>query len=216
MEFDEYEKSVFLTESMLKLIDSLYTDEDVSFEGSEKLRQDLRNLICTVKLSPAAVKGSDGHSTIKTTDIPNAQVFNLPENLLYTISEYAIFASPLLCKNNNMVEIVPIRHDELVKRINNPFRGATKRRVLRLDAGIGTDGYRENILIHVPNADIETYVLKYLRYPNPIILTPLEGDLSIQGKTEVSECELCEEVHKTILENAVVLAMQRFTTNSKG
>lgn len=50
------------------------------------------------------------------------------------------------------------------------------------------------------------YTVRYLRKPRPIILTPLEDYLSIQGITTESTCELDESIHREILERAVELA----------
>ena len=54
------------------------------------------------------------------------------------------------------------------------------------------------------------YTLRYIKKPNPIILTSLEDEgfteLSIDGVKEESSCELPEETHQEILERAVALA----------
>ena len=53
------------------------------------------------------------------------------------------------------------------------------------------------------------YTIRYIKKPNPIILDDLTNygvDLSINGRTLVTECELPEETHHEILERAVTLA----------
>ena len=54
---------------------------------------------------------------------------------------------------------------------------------------------------------IQSYMMRYVSKPKPIILEDLATpDLSIDGYTEVMECELPEECHEEILERAVALA----------
>ena len=52
------------------------------------------------------------------------------------------------------------------------------------------------------------YKIRYSKKPNPIILIDLEDDLSINGISEESECELDSSLHRTILDRAVALALQ--------
>lgn len=66
------------------------------------------------------------------------------------------------------------------------------------------------------NTQIDTdYILRYVRIPSPIILEKLSSYgtdtsgkslLSINGESEISECELHESVHEEILQRAVELA----------
>ena len=206
MEFDEYEKSVFLTQAQNNLVISLYNNEVCSFEGSEKLRQDLRNLITTARIKDAQ---SDKFVT-------NVYQFALPVDLLFIISEYAIFDKAPFCDGDTQVEVVPVRHDEWFKRVKNPFRGPNKRRVLRLDNQFESKTRRNTLICPEGFTPVE-YVVKYLKKPSPIILVNLKDEnLTVDGDSNQQTCELCEEIHQTILENAVALAMQRYATVSKG
>ena len=59
-------------------------------------------------------------------------------------------------------------------------------------------------------ADSLIYTLRYIKKPAPIVLVDLEDagytELTIEGVSTVSECELPEETHQEILERAVTLA----------
>jgi hypothetical protein len=103
---------------------------------------------------------------------------------------------------------VPVRQDEYHKIRKNPFRGANSRRALRLDS---FNGIVEIISTH----DITKYYLKYLRKPYPIILEEF-SDFSINGEnkpfSETKVCELDESLHQVILENAVKMALEVWTT----
>ncbi len=62
-----------------------------------------------------------------------------------------------------------------------------------------------------PKSDLSgiTYTLRYVKKPKPIILEDLTnyGDnLSIEGETDATECELPVETHQELLERAVTLA----------
>lgn len=56
---------------------------------------------------------------------------------------------------------------------------------------------------------IAKYLVRYIRKPQPIILENL-GELSIQGVSTPSECELNPLAHFDILLKAVEMAMSRY------
>ncbi len=56
---------------------------------------------------------------------------------------------------------------------------------------------------------IAKYLVRYIRKPRPIILEDL-GELSIQGVSTPSECELNPLAHFDILLKAVEMAMSRY------
>ena len=47
--------------------------------------------------------------------------------------EYATLSDENACLKYAKLEVIPITHDELLRTLNNPFRGMTDRRVLRVD-----------------------------------------------------------------------------------
>lgn len=187
---NEYEKSVFLTKSQEQIVTELYSGRNTtynSFEETEELRRYLNSLVITH--SCQIPDGSPNHITSKSYS------FVLPEDLLYITYE--------VCKNTSMKEfpVYPVSQDELSKIMNNPFRGPSSNRVLRLDNGTNT-------VEIISNEEIVMYNIRYIRKPNPIILTDLEDDLSINGISEESECELDSSLHRTILDRAVALALK--------
>ena len=56
-----------------------------------------------------------------------------------------------------------------------------------------------------------SYTVRYIRKPRPIILTNLDDELSIQGISKESTCELDESIHYEILQRAVELAKAAYT-----
>ena len=56
--------------------------------------------------------------------------------------------------------------------------------------------------------DIDKYLIKYLKKPNPIVLVDLPDGLKVHGESNYSECDMNELLHETILNRAVALAVQ--------
>ena len=187
---NEYEKSVFLTKAQEQIVTELYSGRNTtynSFEETEEQRRYLHSLITTSSLEES--------TEIDDIITSNSSVYKLPENIMFITYETAILTG------NKEVTVYPVSQDELSKIIKNPFRGPSNNRVLRLDLG-------NNSIEVISNYDITKYLIRYIRKPNPIILVDLEDDLSINGVTEESECELDSSLHRTILDRAVALALQ--------
>lgn len=187
---NEYEKSVFLTKAQEQIVTELYSGRNTtynSFEETEEQRRYLHSLITTSSLEES--------TEIDNIITSNSSVYKLPENIMFITYETAILTG------NKEVTVYPVSQDELSKIIKNPFRGPSNNRVLRLDLG-------NNSIEVISNYDITKYLIRYIRKPNPIILVDLEDELSINGVTEESECELDSSLHRTILDRAVALALQ--------
>ena len=95
---------------------------------------------------------------------------------------------------------MPITQDEYHRIKRNPFRGSNERRALRLDLS-------EKVVEIVSKYNIDTYLVRYLARPRPIILSKLPDNLSINGVNDKTECELNPVIHRAILERAVKLAI---------
>lgn len=192
---DEYEKSVFLTNAQEDIIRELYTGKNVfgnSFEKTEEVRRYLSELVITYSTTEK-VTGQLGVSK-------NSVFFNTPEDVWFITYESATFQDEKLgCFNGEEALIVPVTQDDFYKVKDNPFKGPSKRRALRLDI-------KGNIVELVSDYNISRYLVRYIARPKPIILTDL-NDLSINGISAETECELNPVIHKDILERAVQLAL---------
>ena len=200
LDFNEYEKSVFLTQAQEQIVIELYTgrtDKSSSFEDTEEFRSYLRNLIETAELTPLSIerKGIVGR---------DSYFFNLPDDLLFITFEGAIFGKDAECMEGEYASVVPATQDELHRVVGNPFRGPGSRRALRLDLA---NGFVEI----VSKYSIQKYIVRYLRRPRPIVLftsSQVENTgASIDGYKDITECELEPALHRTILDRAVVLAL---------
>ena len=129
--FDEYEKSLFLTQAQEQLVIELYTGRNSkasSFEETEEVRSNLRSLIRTATLTE-----SSGYNGISKY----SKFFVLPEDVLFITYESATLDDDNAgCKNESKIPIIPVTQDEFYSIINNPFRGLSNRRALRLDNGL--------------------------------------------------------------------------------
>lgn len=188
--FDEYEKSVFLTEAQEEIVVELYSGKNSfgdSFEKTEEVRRFLSSLNKDYATSEKIVG----------TGISNKSVFfNIPSDVWFITYEAATLTdTDIECLNEEEAIVVPTTQDDFYKVRRNPFKGPNKRRVLRLDSN-------NNTVELVSDYNIDKYSIRYLSKPNPIILTNL-SDLSINGVSEITECELNPVIHRIILERAV-------------
>lgn len=205
---DEYEKSLFLTQAQEEIVVNLYNGKNPyndSFESTEELRRYLDSLVRT--------KVFEQEERVERTKVSSNSVFyELPPDLLFiTMEQVTLEDDSLGCYSGSVASVYPITQDEYNKVRENPFRGPTKYKVLRLDSG-------ESIVELVSKYNIGSYLIKYLSKPSPIILQDLgeedeleENDLtpSIEGKrTRSEQCELNPILHDTILKRAVQLALQ--------
>ena len=195
---DEYEKSVLLTKAQEEIVLSLYNSKNPygeAFEGTEELRRYLSNLITEKSLKPIT----------NTSGTPlglesKSKFFTLPEDLWFITLESVVIDNSK-CDAETIMKVYPVKQDEYQAIRDNPFRGANDRRALRLDL---SEGNVEIICKYM----ITIYYIRYIKKIPPIILEDLPNDLTIEGKSEASNCILHEALHQKILDRAVQLALQ--------
>lgn len=194
---DEYEKSTFLTNAQEQLIIDIYSGRNViygkSFEQTEELRRYLSNLGETYETS-TKVTGKLGLSK-------DSVFFEIPQDTWFITYEVALLKdSRLGCLDGIEASVVPLPQDDLYRAKDNPFRGPSKDRVLRLDI-------KSDLAELISKYNVDKYLMRYISQPTPIILVDLPDGLSINGISTESECELNPVVHRAILERAVQLAI---------
>lgn len=199
--FNEYEKSVFLTQAQEQLVRSYYGGGSDAFELSESARRYLDQLVKTKKYT-------------KTDDVDNiplsehSSFYKLPDDLYYITYEQIQYADETLgCYNGSVAKVVPITQDEYARVKDNPFRGPTKYRAIRLDCG-------QNVVEIISKYTTGNYLIRYIEKPEPIILIDLPDGLQISKSSKKSECKLNPNLHYTILTLAVTLAMASRATKS--
>lgn len=198
IELDEYEKSLYLTKAQEEVVVNFYNGKNPygdSFESTEEMRRYLESLVKTKVYST--------EEQVSGTGVSNNSVFyKLPNDVAFITMEQVTYNDESLgCYNGSIATVYPVTQDEYSRIKNNPFRGPTKYKVVRLDSG-------ENTVELVSKYKIEEYLLRYLSKPKPIILETLPNDLTIEGVSEKTECTLHPILHDTILERAVQIALQ--------
>lgn len=198
VEFNEYEKSLFLTKAQEELVISLYNGKNPygdSFESTEEIRRYLSNLVAERYLKPITNTSGTPLGITNTSTF-----FTLPEDLWFITLESVITRNSK-CRNEVYIKVYPTKQDEYLNIKDNPFRGANDRRALRLDL---SEGNVEIICKYM----IDSYYVRYVKKVPPIILEDLPNELTIEGKNEASDCILHEALHQKILERAVQTALQ--------
>lgn len=183
---DEYEKSLFLTKAQEELVIGLYNGKNPygnSFESTEEIRRYLSNLVAEKYLNP--ITNTNGTPLGITS---TSTFFTLPEDLWFITLESVVLDNGK-CKQETYMKVYPTKQDEYLNIKDNPFRGANDRRALRLDLSEG------NVEI-ICKYTIATYYIRYIKKVSPIILEDLPNDLSIEGKSEASDCILHEALHQ--------------------
>ncbi len=203
---NEYEKSVFLTAAQEDLIMSVYDGKGIylsSFEGTEKFRKYLNELIKTIEIT--AFESGIGVS-------PNSKFVTLPEaeDKIWFITYEAATINDVSAgsSNNKTILVKPVTQDDYYYIQQNPFKQANKNRVLRLDVN-------DNRVELVSPYTLSKYIVRYVSKPSPIILIDFTNDgLTISGLSEKTECVLNPAIHMAILDRAVQMAYQSRATKS--
>lgn len=194
--FDEYEKSIFLTKAQEEIIIDLYNGKNPfgdSFEKTEEIRRYLSDLIKTYTTTDRKV----GYTGLSKSSV----FFELPDDLWFITYESVNLKDDRLgCMSGEDISVIPITQDGYHRIGKNPFRGANERKALRLDLS-------NKVVEIVSKYNVESYLVRYLSRPVPIILTNLADDLSINDISTKTECELNPVIHRAILERAVKLAI---------
>lgn len=205
IEFDEYEKSLYLTKSQDDLVLALYTGKNTfgdTFEGTEEMRRHLSSVVKEARLEPIVT--SNGMPLGMES---SSKFFTLPDDLWFITYECAAIADTS-CESLTNQDVLPVKQDEYHKIKRDPFRGANGRRVLRLDLA-------DNVIELVSKTPVASYYIRYIKLLSPIILEDLPPGLTIRHKSERTPCELHEGLHEKILEHAVMLALQSKGYNTK-
>lgn len=198
IEFNEYEKSLYLTKAQEEVVINLYNGKNPygdSFEGTEEMRRYLDALVST------KVYSSSDTEDISTKVSPSSVFYKLPDDLAFITMEQIKFDDESLgCYNGSFANVYPITQDEYGRVKNNPFRGPTRYKALRLDAG-------ENLVELVSKYKIGEYLVRYLKKPTPIVLETMPNGITIDGRNDETECVLDSTLHNTILNRAVQMAL---------
>ena len=202
-----YEKSVFLTKGQDEILKNYFnpkskgnTTQD-GFDGNAKRQVDFS------MLTSVETKSSGFESPLFDTR-ENTKSVGLPSKLMFAINEVAE-----VTRNNKQVilQIIPIKFDEYSRLMCKPYKRPLKYQAWRLTNNNISN--KADIVIG-PSDTLTKYTIRYVRRPNPIIVSDLDG-LTIEGKSTASKCELDPILHEEILQRAVELAKVAWTNTGQ-
>lgn len=218
LEFDEYEKSMFLTQAQRDVIVGLYNGTLLGkgYEKDEEIRSYLHEL---QTLRIYYLKESNNGEFLTESLGYKGGLVPLPEEVLFVVNEIvtSVDVENGVCVKENVVvgkdiPVVPVTKDELEKILHNPFKGPSKNRVLRISyshVGVYVKGdFSEldnngTLFEYITTVDIAYIAITYIRKPSPIILTDITPN-TIEGKSEkTEELILKDVVYQMILKTAV-------------
>ena len=126
---------------------------------------------------------------------------NLPSNLLFILNEKVVDV-----EGKNYV-VVPINYREYDRQMSRAYTQPLKKQAWRLFNDGNADLLKAE-LIPVKGTIIDSYKVRYIRRPRPIVLVDLTVDnLDIEKVSIPTDCELNPIIHLDILNKAVELAL---------
>lgn len=214
---NDYEKSIFLTKAQEELLkSSYYPAHNAKQEGyDDTVRRQLmyENLV-----------SSDSYDVTYIGRYPNSRVVKKttggnPDDgkVLFIIDELVIIKSEDLTKIEKYLTVFPIHYMEYQRLTSKPLKEPMRGHVWKLITGDNKfdlifttedfDNTEYKVEAGEPMARAE-YIRKYIKKPNPIILSAdiaLEN-MTIDGESNESPCELDATFHEEILQRAVEIA----------
>lgn len=138
----------------------------------------------------------------------NSKSISLPSKMMMAINEMVEVRRG---EKTVLLQVVPIKFDEYSRLMSKPYKRPLKYQAWRL---INNDVTNKADIVVGPTDVLTQYTLRYIRRPNPIIVSDLDG-LTIEGIGTASECELDPILHEEILQRAVELAKTAWTTSGQ-
>lgn len=202
-----YEKSVFLTKGQDEILKNYFNPKSKGntiqdgFDGNAKRQVDFS------MLTSVDTKSSDFENPLFDTR-ENTKSVGLPSKLMFAINEVVE-----VTRNDKSVilQVIPIKFDEYSRLMCKPYKRPLKYQAWRLTNNNTSN--KADIVIG-PSDTLTKYTIRYVRRPNPIIVSDLDG-LSIEGKSTATECELDPILHEEILQRAVELAKVAWTNTGQ-
>ena len=187
------------TETFTPIPKSTYSYAEAYDSEGEVLKDSNGNILYTRN------EGTDvsGFGTPLFDTRPNTKSITLPSKLMFAINEMVEVS-----RNNKTVllQVVPIKFDEYSRLMCKPYKRPLKYQAWRLT---NNDVVNKADIVVGPSDILTKYTIRYIRRPNPIILTNLAdvySNVSIEGLDTITECELDPILHEEILQRAVELA----------
>ena len=135
----------------------------------------------------------------------NSKSATIPSDVMMIINERVKVDRKISSTEETYTDltVVPLSFDEYNRQMSKPFKRPLKYQAWRL---LNSNTANQVDIIVGPNDEIESYTLRYIKRPRPIVLENLEEGITINGVGNISPCELDPILHEEILQRAVELA----------
>lgn len=201
-----YEKSVFLTKAQNQILAERFNKNidavGRGFDGNEQRQIDFSNLIRTESLTDI------GSPTDYVRIDPRSLLFTTESDVIGILNDF-IDVTTIGSSTPIILTVVPLSYTEYARVMMKPYKYPPKGVAWRLINGSDAASITRcfEIIANNLSGNSVVYRIRYVRRPAPIILENLSSlGVSIEGETNVTNCELPEELHHEVLERAVVLA----------
>lgn len=194
-----YEKSVFLTKAQDEIVKNYFNPKSKGnatqdgFDTTQKRQIDF-SMLTTV----ATISTNFSQPLFDTRE--NTKSVMLPQKLMMAINEMVEVTRGT--QEGVLLQIIPIKFDEYSRLMSKPYKRPLKYQAWRL---INSDAANRADIIVGPTDTITKYTIRYIRRPDPIIVSDLDG-LTIDHLSKAQDCELDPILHEEILQRAVELA----------
>ena len=140
-----------------------------------------------------------------------SQLYLFPTDIMFVVNE------ALITTSNKLLTVVPLKFSEYSRLMSKPFKRPLKNQAWRLINSM-TSSKTVEVVTNIGDT-VSIYNIRYVKRPKPIILANLADDyqdISINGISVMTPCELDPILHQEILERAVELAKAAYTGDLKG
>lgn len=212
--YDDRQISYLLTEAQfrvfIKRYNPLANKYQKGFEADEQRRRDLEQLVKPALYDSADPTGTslpDGVEAITMSaqqggTHPEGVFFDMPSDFLYAVEE-----AVQLVGEPREARVRPVKHDEYLANINNPYKKPYKDLIWRMDisryqhaegTSIAASAKRTELIL--PKAStVNKYRVRYLATPPAIVCDEFAPD-------NQRHCVLDETLHREIVDEAVIIA----------
>jgi len=157
----------------------------------------------TLKVDPSAMQFPQLITTSENST-PSANGFSWGTIFPMVTGLLSILNETVTDSNGTVHTVLPINQTQFDIYQSTPYKYPPRRRAWRISGLSSTVNSVE--LFGRPNTTLTTYKVRYVKKPEPIILSTLSSPDSIDGKTAVTTSLLDAGLHRDILKIAVTLA----------
>lgn len=201
-----YEKSVFLTKAQDEILKNYFNPKSKGnntqdgFDANQKRQVDFSMLTTVETSSSFSASLFDGRTNSKSVSLPSKMMMVINEMVTVNRGNSSV-----------LLQVIPIKFDEYSRLMSKPYKRPLKYQAWRL---INNATANKGDIVVGPSDTLTKYTVRYIRRPNPIIVSDLDG-LTIEGKSSTTECELDPILHEEILQRAVELAKVAWTATGQ-